>query len=358
MLRPRVNATEWNDRFREFLRQSKTTSDANQLPAFAEVIYIEEAESWEDFIAWQKPLIDEYIFRGHRKAEWRLHSSIDRVFAAHEHTEITTAVEPTPSEISTSQDAGIASVLQHLDKVNRHASKQLPISFAVSAEPRMLFKFQQRAHNYLRHLPEKTDLISWLALMQHHGAPTRLLDWTTSSYVAAFFAVEQKTEMAAIWAIDRRWLSSCKQRLFSGVNCFGENVPFAQRLNGILDRGDISDRPHLVVEAEPVINDAWMTSQCGLFLIKCRPDKPFDKLLTMMLFQGPEHQLNYRPAIKKLEITGGGRLEFIRNLRHANIHHGSLFPSLEGFAKSLSVDLELDHGWAAVRRSQMYRNLI
>ena len=33
--------------------------------------------------------------------------------------------------------------------------------------------------------------LEWLALMQHYGTPTRLLDFTRSPYVACYFALEE-----------------------------------------------------------------------------------------------------------------------------------------------------------------------
>ena len=49
------------------------------------------------------------------------------------------------------------------------------------------FKSHGRAH---RENPTENDF-EWLIIGQHHGLPTRLLDWTLSPFVAAYFAVEQ-----------------------------------------------------------------------------------------------------------------------------------------------------------------------
>jgi hypothetical protein len=62
-------------------------------------------------------------------------------------------------------------------------------------ERALLMEFRRRAHLYTKDLPEADDIVGWLALMQHHGAPTRLLDFSYSFYVACFLLSTQVVEM-------------------------------------------------------------------------------------------------------------------------------------------------------------------
>lgn len=57
-------------------------------------------------------------------------------------------------------------------------------------EPMLGHEFRDYAHSVRLHCPPVESWFEWLALMQHHGAPTRLLDWTRNILVAAFFATE------------------------------------------------------------------------------------------------------------------------------------------------------------------------
>jgi hypothetical protein len=53
--------------------------------------------------------------------------------------------------------------------------------------------------------------------MQHHGVPTRFLDWTLSPYVGVYFALEEESQeenkCSAVWAIDLEWLENRGQDL-------------------------------------------------------------------------------------------------------------------------------------------------
>jgi hypothetical protein len=58
-------------------------------------------------------------------------------------------------------------------------------------------RFRSRAGMRYVRTPAHGDQAAWLSLMQHYGLPTRLIDWTRSPLIAAYFAVESQISTAA-----------------------------------------------------------------------------------------------------------------------------------------------------------------
>src|SRR5262245_20492426 len=86
---------------------------------------------------------------------------------------------------------------------------------AADLEAGLIRKFQRQCHHYMQDTPREDDVLEWLALMRHYGAPTRMLDWTWSFFVALFFAIQYADSTSAVWGLN--------------LDAIDENVPKATR---------------------------------------------------------------------------------------------------------------------------------
>jgi hypothetical protein len=71
------------------------------------------------------------------------------------------------------------------------------------------FRLRAPAHININEVPKWDDYPSWLFLAQHHGVPTRLLDWTENVLVGLYFAVtgEDQKEDGELWCMNYQELN-------------------------------------------------------------------------------------------------------------------------------------------------------
>ena len=195
-------------------------------------------------------------------------------------------------------------------------------------EARAMRIFRRKAHIYLDDRSALDDDLRCLALMQHHGAATRLLDFTKSPFVAAFFALESAARDVAVFALNT-------PALWHAVPDFDISLTRSQidpRVPGNFERYFASNRMPLLWFGEPSVMDARLVAQSGLFVLPGVLDQPLDVILDG--YGGSEQLLTQ--FILPLDM----RDEAMRALYRMNVTYATLFPDLDGLARSVSYELE------------------
>lgn len=190
-------------------------------------------------------------------------------------------------------------------------------------EGRILRIFKRKAVHFLDHVPKRNEDFEWLALMQDHGAPTRLLDFSWSPYVAAFFALHNTTHEGVIWACNPVEIEKARKVDVDRPDDFRSNF--------------LSGSGAFVWLGEPYAMNRRLIAQSGTFLVPGILDKSIEEILRN--YPNPGNTL-----IKLILPANKIRVKGMRELYRMNITQATLFPDLDGLARSLAYELEFH--WA------------
>lgn len=208
------------------------------------------------------------------------------------------------------------------------------IQFHKGIEAEFVAEFQRGARNYLAKDETPGHLIEWLALMQHHGAPTRLLDLTKSPYIAAYFAFEFCEEKQdgniAVWGVNIDHLKKESLKILSEE--FGEALEQSNNLinEDLFEKIFYQNNKKLVFPVEPFRMNRRYSLQQSVFVSTGISDIP---LMDQLHFLGKDIE----QAVVKIQIPSRYKKEALRELQQMNLHRASLFPDLDGYALSLKL---------------------
>jgi len=277
------------------------------------------ADSW-DKLRQLANLLPGWVFRGQRELKWRLEPTLDRFM------------------------------------------KDLRGGYSASeVEQHILTQFRRGAPTYLNDLPMYNDTIGWLAVIQHYGGPTRLLDFTKSIYVAAFFALAKRSTSshAVIWAVNDRVIRGMVESILrtpdgNPVSCANEFE--AGELMNSTATAEFGG--YAACAGAPYYLSAQLAIQQGVFLFSLNMQHPLEENLYGMFgvnakdiypddlvgwFTNPldEHLLSklQRTPVIKIVVPVEERVEVLRDLKRMNITYATLFPGIDGFGRSLNHEL-------------------
>jgi hypothetical protein len=269
---------------------------------------------------------NKWIFRGMKNHEYRLETSLQRAVIP-----LTTI----PDNIANDEKERYA-----LENIVCGSKKNQKIW---DLEGGMIRYFRRQCHHFLSKPPSNT--LETLALMQHYSAPTRLQDWTYSFYVALFFALEGSIPDydCAVWACNIDWIrkrfKQCYPELFKIID-HDRNLDMPSSFKGIFRNEKL-----FVCPVNPYsLNDRLIIQQ-GVFLCPGSVNRPFEDNIVAMQYDNCDVSLEpiddaERKIIKiRISTKPETRIEILHHMLRMNISAATLFPGLQGFARSLENKL-------------------
>lgn len=226
--------------------------------------------------------------------------------------------------IEASDDVGLAIPDDHISQ-DFHLSDHHFLRMLFNEESHSPFQVRPidpaNFHNRYAYIPWylPSDVVS---LAQHHGIPTRLLDWTENPLKAAYFAAneerDRKTDNIAIWAIDRVSLSLTDLRIIKPRR---NRIGFLHAQDGVFIY-DVGGNKHYFDHGH------WRTFEN----ILANLDDPS----TILGFPGIKYWM------RKIIFPAAKAEELLLRLRAHKVEKRYLMPTYDNVAKELHRRREID----------------
>lgn len=198
----------------------------------------------------------------------------------------------------------------------------------VQLEHHLLRNFVKYAH---RDVVSNDAFWHWLSLAQHHGLPTRLLDWTHSPMVALHFATANTDKFdldGVVWSIDyERCHKHLPERMRRQLAVEGANTFTTELLERVApaatDLSGMSDSPFLLFFEPPSIDDR-IVNQFALFSVMSEPHLGVDAWIE-----------KHPDFCRRIVIPAELKWEVRDKLDQCNLTERVLFPGLDGLGQWL-----------------------
>ena len=204
----------------------------------------------------------------------------------------------------------------------------------LDVERAMLNEFARRSRPFTKSgLYDRWDR---LALAQHHGLPTRLLDWTYSATAALWFAVSGKREKDK----DGQWRDGVVWILRPAVADFLKFRTKKSKLKPAKSPFEVADRPSKVVRTRiflPKVVSERISAQSGVFTVHAN----LQDIAPPYFVPLEEHKCFAKRLVKiPIRVEDFGRLR--KQLHACGINASTMYPDLAGLCQHLEWRLTRD----------------